>query len=217
MSAPRLILASRSPRRAQLLRDAGYRFEAVASPFEDPADPQTHSLDDARELAVDLAERKARALFEVGGHGDAVLLAADTICVGDDGKLLGTPTSEAEARSMLTRFPGRTHDVVTGVAIYAGNGDQRSSFAEAAAVSWGSIETATIEMYVSCGEWRGKAGGYNLFDRQQAGWPIAVHDSDDPTTVVGLPMKRLRSALATFGVLAQLSVTAVQPAGSGDE
>jgi len=117
-SAP-LILASRSPRRAELLREAGVDFEQRPSPFEDPLTPPVGSA--ARELALQLAERKARALAATLQKAAAVL-GADTVVLSPDGTLVGTPVHAAEARRMIEAFQGSTHQVVSA-AVLVQSGD----------------------------------------------------------------------------------------------
>lgn len=195
MPTMRLILASRSERRASLLRERGYAFEQADPPFDDPASPWAGV--DAAEHAVELARQKAQSLRE-GVAGEAVLLAADTICVAADGTLVGTPETREEAEAMVRSFVGVSHRVVTGVAVVRTRDDRWWTGSDAATVTWGVIGDAAIAGYVASGEWRGKAGGYNLFDRQRAGWPIRV--DGDPTTVVGLPMPVVVPMLEQAGV-----------------
>lgn len=186
-----LILASQSPRRAQLLLEAGVVFEQRSPPFADPDQPPGYLRgDEAEAYAAALAEQKARSLAEVL-TGSAVILAADTICVDDVGRLVGKPRDRDHARVMLRSFIEAEHRVLTGVALLRVRGDEQAieSFADVAAVRFGLIGDDELEAYVETDDWQGKAGGYNLFDRQAAGWPIKVEG--DPTTVVGLPMRRL--------------------------
>jgi septum formation protein len=96
--------------------------------------------------------------------------------------------------------------VVSGVAVLdcrQGPAGIMQSFADRAWVVFGSIDRDEIKAYAATDQWRGKAGGYNLFDRQAASWPITVEG--DPTTVVGLPMKRLSGMLGTLGVISNQS------------
>jgi septum formation protein len=191
-----LILASQSPRRAQLLREAGVAFEQRSPPFSDPDQPSSGLRGhEAEAHAADLASQKARSLAERLA-GPCTILAADTICVDDAGRLVGKPIDRADAQAMLRSFMSRDHRVITGVALLsidAEGGQTIESFADAAVVTFGSVGDAALAEYLATDDWRGKAGGYNLFDRQAAGWPIAV--AGDPTTVVGLPMRRLGPVL----------------------
>jgi tetraacyldisaccharide 4'-kinase len=205
---PLIILASRSPRRAQLLREAGYRFVQMDPPFDDP--PQPHH-GDAERITTELAVKKAESLRKTGvldTHPGAVILAADTACVGADGQLYGQPRTRAEAEAMIREFVRRPHGVVTGVALAVANANQIHRFAAATGVSFGAIDDRALEYYLASEEWRGKAGGYNLFDRQSAGWPIRV--VGDPTNVVGLPMGELRFHLRMI-LDHQLNVVASAP------
>lgn len=188
------ILASQSPRRAQLLREAGVDFEQRNPPYADPDQPpgdlRGHQ---AGGYAKGLAERKAQSLSDLAVP--AMVIAADTICVDDAGRLIGKPRDAAHAFEMVRSFVESEHRVITGVALLeAGQGKPvMRSFADVATVRFGSVSDTELQAYVATGDWSGKAGGYNLFDRRAAGWPIEV--VGDPTTVVGLPMRRLMPLL----------------------
>lgn len=205
MAAPLLILASRSPRRAQLLRDAGYSLRQVTPAFNDP--PQPAHSDNPTQLAIDLAEAKARDVAAairgtIHPSRPALVLAADTICVGADGTLYGQPGDRDDARRMIRSFAHATHAVVTGVAILRVRENKLVTFADRVEVTLGPLDEAVLDAYLRSDAWRGKAGGYNLFDRQAAGWPITLPDGADPTTVVGLPMRKVTAALGDLGVAA---------------
>lgn len=128
-----------------------------------------------------------------------LVLGADTACISGD-KLIGTPRTDVEAREMMHEFRGRSHEVVTGVALVEVRDDQwslvcqRSLFVSHAVVEWGDVSDAQIDEYVASKQWKGKAGGYNLRERLSAGWPIKY--SGDPTGVMGLPMDALKTKLA---------------------
>ena len=187
------ILASRSPRRASLLHEAGFAFEQMGSPFVDPAKPaRFFQSQSPLELAVELAKQKALALYEVlpaARQAGSLILAADTIALSPDGsQLLGTPTNREQAAAMLRTFSGTSHQVISGICLFK-QGQVLEAFADEAVVHLGMLSDEQIEAYLNTDDWQGKAGGYNLFDRQAAGWPITT--TGDPTTIVGLPMKRL--------------------------
>lgn len=184
-----LILASTSPRRAALLRDAGIAFTQRDPAWSDPAQPPPG---DAEQVAIATARRKA---LSVEVAPDDVVLASDTLIVYPDGvTLAGTPTTRDEARTMIKSFLNADHDVVTAVGLR--QGERIECFADRATVSVGHVDDGVLEAYLQTGAWRDKAGGYNLFDRRDAGWPITVHG--DETTVVGLPMRRLAAMLRKF-------------------
>jgi septum formation protein len=190
-----LILASQSPRRKQLLAEAGFDFEQRSPPFADPDQPAAHLYGhEAEAYAESLALQKAQSLAPKI-DGQALILAADTICVDDVGELVGKPHDREHARQMVRSFIQAEHRVITGVALLFVGADVTTieSFADTAFVRFGSVGDEQLDDYLATDDWQGKAGGYNLFDRQAAGWPIDV--VGDPTTVVGLPMARLAPIL----------------------
>lgn len=186
-----VILASRSPSRAQLLRDAGIAFTVMPSPFEDPPQPEFLDDESPEELAVHLATRKADALWQTLNperQADSVVLAADTIALSPARQhILGKPTTVTEACIMLRTFRSTAHDVITGVCLRFQN--RTIAFEDVATVKLGYLSDDDINRYLDKNEWQGKAGGYNLTDRLEAGWPIET--TGDPSTVIGLPMRRL--------------------------
>ena len=124
--------------------------------------------------------------------GSATVLAADTICVDHEGGLLGKPADRADAQTILRRLIAHPHRVITGVALLPirdGQAGEMQCFADTAVVTFGKVSDEQLARYLATDGWRGKAGGYNLFDRQAEGWAVQV--AGDPATVVGLPMWRL--------------------------
>jgi len=194
MSAPRLLLASRSPRRAKLLAEAGYGFEQRTPPYDDSHDANHDHLP-PDEWASELARRKAASCDPTEFPG--VVLCADTICVDPHGRAVGKPASRIDALNIIHSFVNADHQIVTGVALRGADGSI-TTFADTADATFGHLSDDAITAYLDTGQWRDKAGGYNLFDRQAAGWPITV--KGDPTTVVGLPMRRLNEVLPTLGI-----------------
>jgi septum formation protein len=198
-----LILASRSPRRGLLLREAGYRFIQADPPFDDPAHPESSPRpgQSPRQLAENIAAAKAVSFRHSPlwrAHRRAVVVAADTLVVHGDGSLAGTPRSRHEAEAMIRRMIGVRHAVVSAAAIWRAEDDQPHTMADTAWVDVGAIDEVALNAYLDSGQWRGKAGGYNLLERQEAGWPISV--TGDAATVVGLPMSLLTERLQAWGV-----------------
>ncbi len=215
---PPLYLASASPRRRKMLEDAGFS-PIVIHPGVDDAElsPPASATLKPEHWVMALASLKARAARDGllrGGAAAGTILAADTVCVVD-GRILGQPRDEAHAREMLRLMRGRTHRTMTGVCLLpvaeppgsptpesrqAGRLPHRHPphwrllFVDVAEVHVGDVPDAAIERYVQSGDWRGKAGGYNLSERLEAGWPIECRG--DPATVMGLPMRRLLPLLA---------------------
>ncbi|MEO0586532.1 MAG: Maf family protein [Planctomycetota bacterium] len=199
MTERRLVLGSRSPRRAGLLAEAGFAFRQVDPPYADPADPSTHShaFAGVEALAERLAVRKAESLAGLLA-ADELGVTADTVCVDGGGRAIGTPESAGQAEAMIRGFVNSAHRVVTGVALVSADGAVVERFADAATVALGALSDREITEYVAGDRWRGKAGGYNLTERVAAGWPIEV--DGDPDTVVGLPVGRLVGLLERHGV-----------------
>ncbi|MCX5690049.1 MAG: Maf family protein [Planctomycetota bacterium] len=186
---PRLLLASRSPRRRELLAAAGIDHVAAAPSFDDSALSPGKVASPAN-WVMSLAYLKAWA--QALAHPEApVVLGSDTACVMD-GAMIGTPQTLGEARTMIRAFANREHEVVTGVALIDrrdGGTPRRHLFCDSALVTMGSLSDADLETYLAGGHWHGKAGGYNLLERIDAGWPLTYQG--DPTTIMGLPMNRL--------------------------
>jgi septum formation protein len=173
---PRLVLASSSPRRAELLTAAGISFEAVdANVDETPLDheaPQAH--------VRRLAEAKARAVAAL--HRDAMVLGADTVVVVD-GRMLGKPRSPGEAAEMLRALSGREHLVLTGVAVLVG-GVPRVEV-ETTRVRFGPLTAADVAWYVASGEPMDKAGAYAV---QGLASRFVESITGSYSNVVGLPV-----------------------------
>jgi septum formation protein len=158
-----LVLASASPRRRELLIQAGFEFKVIPSSVPE----KLHSGEDAICFATRLAREKAQAVFEEQSELDApenplLVLGADTIVVVD-GDILGKPTDAADAARMLTRLSGRTHQVITGVALISRAGVEGA--AEVTFVRMQTLSAAEIAEYVASGEPMDKAGAYAIQGR----------------------------------------------------
>lgn len=184
----RLILASASPRRSVLLREAGYDFEV------EPADVDESPLagEPARAYVIRVAADKARAV--AARHPDGAVLAADTAVVVD-GDLLGKPAGDEDAKAMLRRLSGRTHEVLTGI-VLSRAGAELSDVA-ATQVRFRPLSAAEIDWYVASGEPHDKAGAYGV-QGLAARFVEAVEGSY--SNVVGLPVLAVRALLAAGGV-----------------
>ena len=173
-----LILASASPRRAEILRSLGIPFDVrPVDVDETPLSGETAEAAAAR-LAGDKAARAARA------HPDAWVLAADTL-VFLDGSILGKPRDDADAADMLRRLAGREHGVVTAVNLRRGDGPARG-IAEVSHVRFGPLDEAEIAWYVATGEPRDKAGAYGV---QGLGARFIEEIHGSFTNVMGLPAR----------------------------
>lgn len=212
----RLVLASASPRRADLLRSAGFLFDTLAVDVDERVRREETPTAYVRRLAMEKSERamqilagttgstvaglKTRATSDSTGAdamkdsspatGVALILGADTAVVVD-GEILGKPGDDVEAASMLRRLSGRSHEVLTGISL-------RSSSRE-----WGRVETTMVEFsplteadvvwYVASGEGRDKAGGYAI---QGLGSRFIPRIRGSYSNVVGLPIAAVHELVA---------------------
>jgi len=183
----RLILASASPRRAELLRAAGYEFEIIVADVDERA--REGETPDA--YVRRLAAEKSAAVKAV----DVIILGADTTVVVD-GEILGKPRDDAEAAAMLGRLAGRSHEVLTGVSIRYGA--HEVGCVESTAVWFSVLTKEDIAWYVASGEGRDKAGAYAI---QGLASRFIPRIEGSYANVVGLPVaavaELLRSVLAS--------------------
>ncbi len=187
----RIILASASPRRAELLAQLGLAFETLESRA-----PEEHGGEsDPALLAQKLARRKMRAAAAAESGAD-IFIAADTI-VRVDGGLLGKPRDAAEARAMLRSLSGRRHEVFTGVAVFDRRTGRVLTHVEETAVYMRSIPDDELDWYVQSGEPFDKAGGYGIQGRAA----VFVERLDGCYfNVVGLPLAALWRMLRSLGL-----------------
>jgi len=172
----RLILASASPRRSELLRNAGIPFVVQPANLEERLQPG----ETPRDFALRVATEKARAVH--GQHPSEVVLGADTIVV-IDGEILGKPRDAADAARMLRRLAGRGHEVLTGVCLAGPRFEDAR--AETTQVFMGPLNEAEIEAYILSGEPMDKAGAYAIQGRASRWIPKIVGCYFN---VVGLPV-----------------------------
>ena len=182
-----LLLASTSPRRAELMNMLHYPYTVAA-----PTDDESSHIASPAALVEQLALRKAQSVARAQG-GPAWVIGADTIvCI--DGQVLGKPASAAQARQMLQALQGRSHEVYTGIALVEARGGRQLSGCERTLVHVGALSSAQIEEYVQSGEPLDKAGAYGIQGR------FACYISGiegDFYNVMGLPLYALRKLLAS--------------------
>lgn len=184
-----LILASASPRRRELLAHLGLPFTIEAADIDETPLPDESPHLYTERLAKEKAETIARR------HPDAVILAADTTVVLDD-LILGKPHDAADARRMLSLLQGRTHEVVTGVALYSNS--QITVESEETSVVFTQMNIETIDRYIATGEPLDKAGAYGI---QGIAAQFIPRIQGDYSNVVGLPLARVRHMLQRAGLL----------------
>jgi nucleoside triphosphate pyrophosphatase len=186
----KLILASTSPRRAEILHDAGFSFAVIASAVDETPIPG----ESPSELVQRLADAKAE-LAAARAVGPAIVLAADTV-VTLDGRIFGKPRTADDARHMLENLSGRTHAVVTGVTLIRLPDAERRSFVESTLVHFAQLSAEEISRYLATEEPHDKAGAYAIQGR--AGRYIPRIEGDY-FNIVGLPLSRVTQALTELG------------------
>jgi septum formation protein len=189
MPKPLLILASSSPRRRELLTNAGIAFEVRTADIDEGHIPG----EQPSEFALRLAREKAQAVAQ--GHPERPVLGADTIVIVDQ-QILGKPRDRADAARMLRALAGRDHQVTTAVCLRTAAGKEITEL-ESARVYFSEITAEEIAAYVATGEPMDKAGAYAI-QGIASKWVYRVEG--DYFTVMGLPVARVWKMLRTAGV-----------------
>jgi septum formation protein len=189
----KLILASSSPRRAEILRDAGVAFEICAAHVDESVRPGEL----VKEMVARLAEAKARAGAAHISKRDqeCIVIGADT-AVELDGKIFGKPRDAAHAREMLAALSGQTHRVHTGIFLLQLPDGETRAAVETTSVTFASLSRDEIDAHVASGEPFDKAGGYAIQGR--AGRSISGIEGCY-FNVVGLPLARVSALLGELG------------------
>jgi len=197
-SPPKLILASASPRRRELLAQAGFEFEVQPADIDETPLKDERAAEYVQRLAIEKAQAVCAARKTVGGE-PFVVLAADTAVVlpdflDDSGTILGKPESPADAARMLSLLSGRTHAVMTGVAAVSSERPGRTvADVEITQVTFHLVTPEEIDDYVGTGEPLDKAGAYAI-QGYAARWIPRIEG--DYFNVVGLPIARVVALLA---------------------
>ncbi len=186
----RVILASTSPRRVEILSKTNLEFDVVKCEYEEDMSLPLHPAQLAESLALGKAESIAH------NYEDSVIIAADTFVIFED-KILGKPASVNEARSMLNMLSGKMNQVVTGVAIIDTSNNSKKEFHCMTNVFMKELPTDTIESYLHTGEPLDKAGAYAL---QGYGSVLIEKIEGDFFSAMGLPISRLADILKEFDI-----------------
>jgi len=186
----RLVLASASPRRQELLREAGYEFAVQPADIDESTAPP-HLL--PAELARFLAISKANAV--AAQFPNDFVLGADTVVAFGD-RPLGKPADPEEARRMLALLSGTTHVVITAVTLMCRAVDLQQTRTVMSAVRMRPLLPLEVDAYVASRQWEGKAGGYGIQDQD----PFVTRMSGSLSNIVGLPMEAVKEMLAGVGV-----------------
>lgn len=185
-SEMKLVLASSSPRRRELLAEAGYTFSVV--PPRDEAEDGQRPDEAPDQFVLRMAVQKAADVVEQLSAADAkIVLACDTVAVCG-GEILGKPADEADARRMLSLLRGTTHHVLSGVCLWqAGQPQPATTTIDRTTLRMADITDAQLADYLASGLWQGKAGAFGYQDR--TGW--LTIESGSESNVVGLPLELL--------------------------
>jgi len=186
-SAPRIVLASQSPRRAELIGRLGLEFDTIPADIDEA--PFAGEAPDAH--AERLAREKAQAV--AASHPDALVVGSDTIVV-IDGDILGKPRDRGQAVEMLLRLAGREHEVCTGIAVV--HGGRVESGVERVRVRFRALDRRACEEYVATGEPMDKAGAYGI---QGFGSAIVEGVDGDYFAVMGLPVVHMLKLIERLG------------------
>lgn len=187
----RLILASASPRRRELLGQLGVKFDVIVADVTEHEDPTT----DPRVMVAHNSALKAD--WVAARHPDALVLGADTT-VFIDGTALNKPRDGAEARAMLRRLSGRTHTVFTGLAVRRTSDGRRIDDGVATEVTFKTIDEAIIEAYLARVNTLDKAGGYAIQEHSEM---IVAGHRGSFTNIIGLPLETTKQILTQCGLL----------------
>jgi septum formation protein len=177
LSAPKLILASRSPQRRAILEQLGVPFTVLEPDVEELEDgpPEVIAVENARQKAASVA----------GAAGAATVLGVDTVvCL--DGRIYGKPADAAQARATLRALSGRRHQVISGLCVIGPDGAQTA--VATTIVEFRALDERVIDWYAGGEEWRGRAGGYAI---QGRGAALVARIDGDYLNVVGLPVASL--------------------------
>ena len=190
----RFIVASASPRRKELLQNAGYDFEIIPS----DADETLESGTSAAEAVEILSRIKAEAVYE--NNKDCVVLGCDTV-VALDGVIFGKPKDKDEAFKMLESLSGKTHTVYTGVCVT--DGERTRSFVSKTEVEFYELSAETIRSYIETLEPMDKAGAYGI---QGYGSVLVKGIRGDYFAVMGLPVNESARILSDFGIKGKINL-----------
>jgi septum formation protein len=185
----RLILASGSPARRDLLARAGLSFEVMPASIDEPTG---EGFSDPRTYVQTVAWLKAAAVAPRVEAG--LVLAADTVG-WLDGKVIGKPADEADARRILTTLGGREHELWTGVVLWRRPDDLQCCWQERSLVHFRTLTDAELDAYLASRQWQGCSGAYAILERDD---PYVTLRAGSWSNVVGVPMESLQRVLQSF-------------------
>lgn len=186
----KLILASGSPRRIELLKKLGCKFRVIPSKVEEKINPSLSPTENARRISC------LKALDVASKISEGIVIAADTMVVLNR-KILGKPKNKKEARAMLQKLSAKEHRVITGIAVVDMKTKAFKQSAVTTKVKFRKLNQNLIEKYIKSGEPQDKAGAYGI---QGKGALLVESIKGDYFNVVGLPLNALNQLLEKFGI-----------------
>ncbi len=186
----KLILASASPRRIELLKMLGCKFKIIPSKVEEKISPQPSPIQNVKRLS------RLKALDVASGISEGIVIAADTIVVFN-GRILGKPKNKEDARKMLENLSGKEHRVITGLVVVDAKTKRTIQGVVITKVRFRKLNQNLIDKYIASGEPLDKAGAYGI---QGKGSLLVESIKGDYFNVVGLPLNILNQLLEEFGI-----------------
>ena len=184
----KLYLASKSPRRQELLQMITSDFTVISSAFDESTVPEDNPVEYVKTLAYGKA-----ADTDPRYAADGIVIGCDTVVVSPQGKIFGKPKDAKDAANMLRTLSGNTHSVITGVCLYTAQ--KQYTFSVTSLVTFYPLSEQEIAEYLACGEFTDKAGAYGI---QGKGGLLCEKIDGDYFNIVGLPVAALSRALKTF-------------------
>ena len=182
----KIVLASRSPRRKQLLEEAGFEVEVDVSNL----DEKDVKKEDVIDLVMELAKLKVQIVAK--RHPDSIIVGADTL-VYFNGEEIGQPVDEKDAEEIMNKLNGTTHEVVTGLYVVNTNNGKFSHEHEVSEVKLRKINEEKIKEYITLGLYKGKAGAYNIDDPE---FETFIESIKGPkSNVMGLPIEKVKEMI----------------------
>jgi septum formation protein len=190
VSSMKIILASKSPRRKKLLQDAGYEVEVDVSEFDERSVRET----DPARLVSEIA--KGKVLKVAGKHRNSIIVAADTI-VYFQGKPIGQQHSDDAAEKTLKMLAGKAHEVYTGICVINTHDGRMLQDTDVSRVYLKKISEETLGDYVRSGQYKGKAGAYNIADPEFESF--VDHIEGSYSNIMGLPLEKVKAMIEKAG------------------
>lgn len=200
---PRLILASASNQRSNLLKEAGYDFEIIPCPIDEPSieNETREAIAVAESISRFKANQVARMLIDQANHSAAtidntIVLGADTV-VEQNGDIFGKATDADHARQILTRLMSAPHNVITAVTIIETPGNREKTIHDVTRVHMRPMSPQELDDYIASKMWQSKAGAYGIQDHDDK---FVTRIEGSWSNVVGLPMERVTALLISCGI-----------------